>query len=159
MRHLNIFLLCCFTKNIEINNNTYGWIYLFSKLTGSFSRKRRKNRQTTYKTKHIFFNRLTFWLPIICAPKNNLFQLYRMIVFFFYQDTQREIWNRLILRTITISFRLIWFYALSTIVDYILSKSFLYIYIFTNPFARVGYDIRSIFKRSLTGLNSEFSFS
>ena len=29
----------------------------------------------------------------------------------------------------------------------------------TNPSARAGYDIRSIFKRSLTGLNSEFSFS
>ena len=28
-----------------------------------------------------------------------------------------------------------------------------------NPFARAGYDTRSIFKRSLTGLNSEFSFS
>ena len=33
------------------------------------------------------------------------------------------------------------------------------IYIFTNPSARAGYDTRSIFKRSLTGLNSEFSFS
>ena len=31
--------------------------------------------------------------------------------------------------------------------------------IFTNPFARAGYDTRSIFKWSLTGLNSEFSFS
>ena len=28
-----------------------------------------------------------------------------------------------------------------------------------NPSARVGYDTRSIFKRSLTGLNSEYSFS
>ena len=38
----------------------------------------------------------------------------------------------------------------------------LYIYkiiIFTNPTARVGYDTRSIFKWSLMGLNSEFSFS
>ena len=33
------------------------------------------------------------------------------------------------------------------------------IILFTNPSARVGYDTRSIFKRSLTGLNSEFSFS
>ena len=33
------------------------------------------------------------------------------------------------------------------------------IIIFTNPFARAGYDTRSIFKRSLIGLNSEFSFS
>ena len=33
------------------------------------------------------------------------------------------------------------------------------IFIFTNPSARAGYDTRSIFKRSLTGLNSEFSFS
>ena len=31
--------------------------------------------------------------------------------------------------------------------------------IFTNPSARAGYDTRSIFERSLTGLNSEFSFS
>ena len=31
--------------------------------------------------------------------------------------------------------------------------------IFTNSSARAGYDTRSIFKRSLTGLNSEFSFS
>ena len=35
-----------------------------------------------------------------------------------------------------------------------------YIYIlFTNHSTRAGYDTRSIFKRSLTGLNSEFSFS
>ena len=43
-------------------------------------------------------------------------------------------------------------------------KSELYIlgisrYIFTNPSDRAGYDTTSIFKRSLTGLNSEFSFS
>ena len=31
--------------------------------------------------------------------------------------------------------------------------------LFTNPSARAGYDTRSIFKRILTGLNSEFSFS
>ena len=31
--------------------------------------------------------------------------------------------------------------------------------LFTNPSARAGYDTRSIFKRNLTGLNSEFSFS
>ena len=31
--------------------------------------------------------------------------------------------------------------------------------LFTNPPARAGYDTRSIFKRSLTGFNSEFSFS
>ena len=30
---------------------------------------------------------------------------------------------------------------------------------FTNPSARAGYDTRSVFKRSLTGLNSEFSFT
>ena len=30
--------------------------------------------------------------------------------------------------------------------------------LFTNPSARAEYDTRSIFKRSLTGLNSEFSF-
>ena len=31
--------------------------------------------------------------------------------------------------------------------------------IFTNPSIQVGYDTRAIFKQSLTGLNSEFSFS
>ena len=31
--------------------------------------------------------------------------------------------------------------------------------LFTNPSARARYDTRSIFKRSLTGFNSEFSFS
>ena len=36
---------------------------------------------------------------------------------------------------------------------------FVWVIIFTNPSARAGYDTRSIFKRSLTGLNSEFSFS
>ena len=34
-----------------------------------------------------------------------------------------------------------------------------YVILFTNPSARAGYDTRSIFKRSLTDLNSEFSFS
>ena len=33
------------------------------------------------------------------------------------------------------------------------------VFIFTNPSARAGYDTRSIFKRSLTGFNLEFSFS
>ena len=32
-------------------------------------------------------------------------------------------------------------------------------YYLPNPSAQAGYDIRSFFKRSLTGLNSEFSFS
>ena len=31
--------------------------------------------------------------------------------------------------------------------------------LFTNPSAQAGYDTKSIFKWSLTGLNSEFSFS
>ena len=34
-----------------------------------------------------------------------------------------------------------------------------YFILFTNPSARVGYYTRSIFERSLTGVNSEFSFS
>ena len=33
------------------------------------------------------------------------------------------------------------------------------LYIFTNASDRAGYDTTSIFKQSLTGLNSEFSFS
>ena len=35
----------------------------------------------------------------------------------------------------------------------------IFITIFTNPSARAEYDTRSVFKRSLTGLNSEFFFS
>ena len=35
----------------------------------------------------------------------------------------------------------------------------IYLSIYPNPSARAEYDIRSIFKRSLTGLNSVFSFS
>ena len=31
--------------------------------------------------------------------------------------------------------------------------------LFTNPSTRAGYDTRSVFKRSLTGLNLKFSFS
>ena len=38
-------------------------------------------------------------------------------------------------------------------------EKYIYIYIFTNPFTRAGYDTRSIYKQSLTGMNSEFSFS
>ena len=34
----------------------------------------------------------------------------------------------------------------------------LYIYIYIYIFTNIGYDIRSNFKRSLTGLNSEFPF-
>ena len=36
---------------------------------------------------------------------------------------------------------------------------FLWLSYLSNPSARAGYDTRSVFKRSLTGLNSEFSFS
>ena len=38
-------------------------------------------------------------------------------------------------------------------------KSAKMLILFTNPSAQAGYDTRSIFKRSLTGFNSEFSFS
>ena len=39
-------------------------------------------------------------------------------------------------------------------------KEWVGVYMYSpNPSARVGYDTRSIFKRSLMGLNSEFSFS
>ena len=48
------------------------------------------------------------------------------------------------------------FFKISSIQDYCLDIK---ISIFTNPSARAGYDSRSIFKRSLSGLNSEFSFS
>ena len=45
------------------------------------------------------------------------------------------------------------------LVTQITYRTYKHMIIFTNPSARAGYDTRSIFKRSLTGLNSEFSFS
>ena len=39
------------------------------------------------------------------------------------------------------------------------TQLFIYLSYLPNPSARAGYDTRSIFMRSLTGLNSEFSFS
>ena len=44
------------------------------------------------------------------------------------------------------------------IIIIIIIGSFSYPYL-PNPSARAGYNTRSIFKRILTGLNSEFSFS
>ena len=41
--------------------------------------------------------------------------------------------------------------------NFVRSNFWTYLYL-PNPSARTGYDTRSIFKRSLTGLNSEFSF-
>ena len=43
--------------------------------------------------------------------------------------------------------------------QFLLSFFFQAFIIFTNPSTRAGYDTRSIFKRNLTGMNSEFSFS
>ena len=42
---------------------------------------------------------------------------------------------------------------------YIYIYIYIYICIYTNPSAQAGYDTRSILKRILTGLNSEFSLS
>ena len=52
------------------------------------------------------------------------------------------------------TYRTVWLYKLCTNTWLRLS-----LIIFTNPSARAGYDSKSIFKRSLTGLNSQFSFS
>ena len=38
----------------------------------------------------------------------------------------------------------------------LLNVRYVYMILFTNPFARAGYDTRSIFKWSLAGLNSVF---
>ena len=45
------------------------------------------------------------------------------------------------------------------IFDFLISFFLDLMILFTNPSARAGYDTRSIFKRNLTGLNSQFSFS
>ena len=45
------------------------------------------------------------------------------------------------------------------VISFLKYLPFAYFIIFTNPSARAGYDTRSIFKGSLIGLNSEFSFS
>ena len=44
-------------------------------------------------------------------------------------------------------------------IPYSVISSLILFFIFTNPSARLGYDTRSISKRSLTVLNSDFSFS
>ena len=44
-------------------------------------------------------------------------------------------------------------------VDFLTIARVATIIIYNNPSARAGYDTRLIFKPSLTGLNSEFSFS
>ncbi len=51
------------------------------------------------------------------------------------------------------------FVFLFILLIFLIVKVYLMFILFTNPSARAGYDTRSIFKRSLTGLNSEFSFS
>ena len=43
--------------------------------------------------------------------------------------------------------------------DTVMKSNIFFVILFTNSSARAGYDTRSIFKQSLTGLNSEFSFS
>ena len=40
-----------------------------------------------------------------------------------------------------------------------LTNAIIYIHVYANPSPRAGCNTRSIFKQSLTGLNSEFSFS
>ena len=62
-------------------------------------------------------------------------------------------------KIISTSFRML-FYSIS--IFPISEKKYQHypIYLFANPSAQAGYDTRSIyFKRSLTGFNSEFSFS
>ena len=64
----------------------------------------------------------------------------------------------------TFLLKLLWYFRWRFIYNYISliwqkEVFFNAIIIFTNPSTRAGYDTRSIFKRSLTGLNSEFSFS
>ena len=65
----------------------------------------------------------------------------------------------LLLLTTVINLLLLLFvyFAVSTVLQFLLL--YLSISIFTHPSARTGYNTRSILKRSLTGLNSEFSFS
>ena len=52
---------------------------------------------------------------------------------------------------------LVGFHDISTIVNDLMPNLLHHIY--PNPSTQEGYDTRSIFKRSLAGLNSEFSFS
>ena len=52
----------------------------------------------------------------------------------------------------------VYVYIYAYVCIYIYTNIYTHI-IFTNPSAQAGYNTRSIFKRSLTGLNSEFSFS
>ena len=61
--------------------------------------------------------------------------------------------NTLLIRTMDVKL----FNCVQTRDEYLIK--ILALVLFTNPSARAGYDTRSIFKRILTGLNSEFSFS
>ena len=66
-----------------------------------------------------------------------------------------------------IPFILVYLYESSMIFSLLIGKILVFMHfslsftfiLFANPSARAGYDTRSSFKRSLTGLNSEFSFS
>ena len=55
------------------------------------------------------------------------------------------------------SFFLYWLKMVSFYIELKMGR-YCIVILFTNPSARAGHDTRSIFKRSLTGLNSEFSF-
>ena len=61
-------------------------------------------------------------------------------------------WNILVFATLRLVYHMIKIVQSVEITGYIWSY-------LPNPSARAGYDTRSVFKQSLTGLNSEFSFS
>ena len=78
-----------------------------------------------------------------------------------YLPTCQPLFNfkSLSLSSLVYSYLSIYLSILIFISPFLFQRNSIYLSIFTNPFARAGYDTRSIFKRSLTGLNSEFSFS
>ena len=118
------------------------------------------------KSKWSIFLLFWFYLSFILLTKDYYYYYYYPIY-----GSNKSVWKLLVLdkntwnhitvyelfvlRIVTRSYNCLW----RIIINYIKPYNHLQIILFTNPSAWAGYDTRSIFKRSLTGLNSEFSFS
>ena len=110
------------------------------------------------------------WVELNCAPNQNNF-CYTMNDSFLYSICMEEGDEVSVLcgEKLPFDIQMTWIMVLCEFnaigKDNLLSRSFSLVnstyslIIFTNPSARAGYDTRSIFKQSLTGLNSEFFFS
>ena len=114
----------------------YIYIYIYIYISNCFVRTNGLDKYIWYDTRSIFPRRKNNWIHTF--PKDI-----------------SALWNaNSLIRDLNSSRHVIFLSTVTT-------SLFMYMYlsIFTNPSARAGYDTRSIFKWSLTDLNSEFSFS